>query len=165
MQCSTWPLKVGYVDLPCRRLFNIWHCAPVMAHAPHLNNMNYFIQPCLLTTLGLYGKRRLPYSVYGGRKTKIILTFSLFFCQMWISPLRQRRYAYSPPCLINYINVPGHLFIHLGGGVPLNFRHRASCILGQAFRYSPENAFYIFNQQIYFIIWYLLDRASLIWII
>ena len=31
----------------------------------------------------------------------------------------------------------------------LNFRHRASCILGQAFHYSPENAFYIFNQQIY----------------
>ena len=46
----------------------------------------------------------------------------------------------------------------------LNFRHRASCILGQGFRYSPENAFYIlvFNQHIYFIIWYLLDRASLI---
>ena len=33
-----------------------------------------------------------------------------------------------------------------------NFRHRASCVLGQAFHYSPENAFYIFNQQIYFII-------------
>ena len=45
---------------------------------------------------------------------------------------------------------------------PLTFRHRASCILGQAFRYSPENAFYIFNQKIYFIIWHLLDRASLI---
>ena len=44
----------------------------------------------------------------------------------------------------------------------LTFRHRASSILGQAFRYSPENAFYMFNQQIYFIIWYLLDRASLI---
>ena len=44
----------------------------------------------------------------------------------------------------------------------LTFRHRASCVLGQAFHYSPENAFYIFNQQIYFIIWYLLDRASLI---
>ena len=44
----------------------------------------------------------------------------------------------------------------------LTFRHRASCILGQAFHYSPENASYIFNQQIYFIIWYLLDRASLI---
>ena len=44
----------------------------------------------------------------------------------------------------------------------LTFRHRASCILGQAFHYSPENAFYIFNQQIYFIIWYLLDRSSLI---
>ena len=24
--------------------------------------------------------------------------------------------------------------------------------MGQAFRYSPENAFYIFNQQIYFIV-------------
>ena len=34
----------------------------------------------------------------------------------------------------------------------LTFRHRASCKQGQAFRYSPENAFYIFNQQIYFII-------------
>ena len=45
--------------------------------------------------------------------------------------------------------------------VHLAFRHRASCILGQAFHYSPEKAFYIFNQQIYFIIWYLLDRASL----
>ena len=45
---------------------------------------------------------------------------------------------------------------------PLTFRHRASSILGQAFRYSTENALYIFNQQIYFIIWYLLDRASLI---
>ena len=47
-------------------------------------------------------------------------------------------------------------------GVILTFKHRASSILGQAFRYSPENAFYVFNQQIYFIIWYLLDRASLI---
>jgi len=46
--------------------------------------------------------------------------------------------------------------------IPLTFRHRASCILGQAFQYYPENTFYIFNQQIYFIIWYLLDRASLI---
>ena len=44
----------------------------------------------------------------------------------------------------------------------LIFRHRASCILGQAFHYAPENAFYIFNQQIYFIVWHLLERASLI---
>ena len=36
--------------------------------------------------------------------------------------------------------------------ISLTFRHRASCILGQAFHYSPENGFYIFNQQIYFII-------------
>jgi len=44
----------------------------------------------------------------------------------------------------------------------LTFRHRASSTLEQAFRYYTENAFYIFNQQIYFIIWYFLDRASLI---
>ena len=50
--------------------------------------------------------------------------------------------------------------VKMGSG--LTFRHRAPCILGQAFHYFPENAFYIFNQQIYFIIWYLLDRASLI---
>ena len=36
--------------------------------------------------------------------------------------------------------------------IGLTFRQRASSILGQAFHYSPENAFYIFNQQIYFII-------------
>jgi len=35
------------------------------------------------------------------------------------------------------------------------FGLQAPCVLyiEQAFRYSPENAFYIFNQQIYFIIW------------
>ena len=38
------------------------------------------------------------------------------------------------------------------GGRCLTFRHRASCFIGQAFRYPPENAFYVFNQQIYFII-------------
>ena len=44
------------------------------------------------------------------------------------------------------------------------FNLQAPCVLyiGQAFRYSPENDFYVFNQQIYFIIWYLLDRATLI---
>jgi len=44
------------------------------------------------------------------------------------------------------------------------FNLQATCVLyiGQVFRYSPENAFYIFNQQIYFIIWYLLYSVSLI---
>ena len=34
------------------------------------------------------------------------------------------------------------------------FNLQAPCVLytGQAFRYCPENAFYIFDQQIYFII-------------
>ena len=33
----------------------------------------------------------------------------------------------------------------------LTFRHREVLNIGQAFSYSPENAFYIFIQQIYFI--------------
>ena len=55
-----------------------------------------------------------------------------------------------------------HLHTVASRWILLTFRQGASCILGKAFHYSPENAFYIFNQQIYFIIWYLLDRASLI---
>ena len=45
---------------------------------------------------------------------------------------------------------------------PLNLEAPCVLYIGQAFRYCPENAFYIFNQQIYFIIWHLIDRASLI---
>ena len=44
----------------------------------------------------------------------------------------------------------------------LNFQAPCVLYIGQAFRYSPVNAFYIFNLQIYFIICYLLDCASLI---
>ena len=54
------------------------------------------------------------------------------------------------------------MFIETWPHSELIFRHRVSSIKGQAFRYSPENAFYIFNQQIYFVIWYLIDCASLI---
>ena len=43
----------------------------------------------------------------------------------------------------------------------LNFWAPRFLYIGQAFRYSPENAFYIFNQKIYFSIRYSLDRASL----
>jgi hypothetical protein len=46
----------------------------------------------------------------------------------------------------------GNLQIRRRITIQLNFRHRASCILGQAFRCTPENAFCIFNEQIYFII-------------
>ena len=72
---------------------------------------------------------------------------------------------YTPIPLADYVTDYRYILnriIVLANTVNLTFRHRASCILGQAFRYSPEDAFYIFNQQIYFIIWYLLDRTSLI---
>jgi len=39
---------------------------------------------------------------------------------------------------------------------PLTFMHRASSMLGQAFHNFPENAFYIFYQQLCFIIGYRL---------
>jgi len=38
----------------------------------------------------------------------------------------------------------------------LTFRHRASSILGQAFRYSPENAFYVFNLILFLILFLFL---------
>jgi len=43
----------------------------------------------------------------------------------------------------------------------LNLYEPCVLYIGQAFRCSSENAFYIFNRQIYFIILYLLDRVSL----
>ena len=54
-------------------------------------------------------------------------------------------YTNTPQCYV--IRTLPVLYVYM-----LTFRHRASSILGQAFRSSPENAFYIFNQQIYFII-------------
>ena len=54
------------------------------------------------------------------------------------------------------------MFVETWPNSELTFRHRASSIEGQPFRHFPENAFYIFNQQIYLFTWYLLDDASLI---
>jgi len=50
------------------------------------------------------------------------------------------------------VNAEMNVWFVWEAGNLLTFRHRASCILGQAFHYSPENVFYIFNQQIYFVI-------------
>ena len=55
--------------------------------------------------------------------------------------------TWSVVVLLHYNRYPFSLYF-----ICLTFRHHASCILGQAFHCSPENAFYIFNQQIYFII-------------
>ena len=77
-------------------------------------------------------------------------------------PLLQSRFSLSQhrtPDKLRHVPLPP---VYVSCSSCLTFRHHASSILGQAFRYSPENAFYIFHQQIYFIIWYLLDRASLI---
>jgi len=49
--------------------------------------------------------------------------------------------------------------------MPVNLEAPCVLYIEQASHYSSENAFYIFNQQIYFIISYFLDRASLIYII
>ena len=69
---------------------------------------------------------------------------------------------YKPQSLVS--GAKCRLFLSYGLAVNQYRGGLRVCVLyiGQAFRYSPENAFYIFNLQIYFIIWYLLDRASLI---
>ena len=45
----------------------------------------------------------------------------------------------------------------------LHFRHHTSYILGQAYRYSPEYAFYIFSEQVHLIIFLgFLSQSSFI---
>jgi len=69
-------------------------------------------------------------------------TYAIYLLPMWLSWLFTRTETITPYT----INLQAPRFLYIG----------------QAFRCYPENAFYIFNQHIYFIIWYLLDRASLI---
>ena len=71
-------------------------------------------------------------------------------------------------CILNLKNLTlrlssmGSMKLNVKWGNLLNLLAPCVLCIGQAFCYSPENAFYIFNQQIYFIIWYLLDHESLI---
>ena len=78
--------------------------------------------------------------------------------RVWGSEKRRFWYGLGPkrdllieelPSLIRSPHTTQIAEVMKGGNVAcieLTFRHRASSILGQAFRYSPENAFYIFNQ-------------------
>jgi len=54
-------------------------------------------------------------------------------------------FVYMFVCGINYRLFLLELYI-------INLQAPQFLYIGQEFRYSPENAFYIFNQQIYFII-------------
>ena len=84
----------------------------------------------------------------GYKNTLRICNTLLFPLKQWLhEPLSELRYTYIA-CLVTELE---NVYCAVRA-VSLTFRHRAPCILGQAFRYSPENAFYIFNQQIYFII-------------
>ena len=116
------------------------------------------------TDLGFYDKLVIycPETTDGNMLTKIYKKFDPNSSGRW--PTWRTLLLYNTFISILYM-FRANTCSSSGGQFLLNFRHRASCILGQAFHYSPENAFYIFNQQIYFIIWYLLDRASLIQII
>ena len=74
----------------------------------------------------------------------------------------------SPDCTHRHALQYGHYYVcyiwreAIATLKRLNLQAPRVLYIGQTFRYSPENAFYIFNQQTYFIIWYMLDRASLI---
>ena len=74
------------------------------------------------------------------------ISIGQFICQVCSQCIKKNTYLNLLPSKLHINNFLHFLF------PALTFRHRASCILGQAFRYSPENAFYIFNQQMYFII-------------
>ena len=104
--------------------------------------------------------------------TSISLPFAMFYSHslppqrrhssaLFISPrtpfspsFSRTQYNSNTPCTVALFNTlrTGLLNCLNARSRALNFKHRASGIKGQTFRYSPENAFYIFNQQIYFII-------------
>ena len=99
----------------------------------------------LCTYLGFHFLDGLLYFIAGPR-TFVIISFSFGY---------RARCGSSVVGNSKKFRVRGNKIVHFvdfGTRRRLTFRHRASCILGQAFHYSPENAFYIFNQQIYFII-------------
>ena len=105
----------------------------------------YFVKTLLLLATVVEEKELLLRATTVASSSKGLTKYLMLYIQFW-SPDDGRKNRLK----------------HVEKFTELTFRHRASSILGQAFHYSPENAFYIFNQQIYFIIWYMLDRASLI---
>ena len=144
--------------------FLIFHC--VHSSSWRLSNSGVVRAPTPLSNISLQVDISEPFPIIHSVKHMNIFLCILYVMVLAGSELLQRvqllyvlwtvhrdthRWEWPTRCTLFLINL-----------FQLTFRHRASCILGQAFHYSPENAFYIFNQQIYFIIWYLLDRASLI---
>jgi hypothetical protein len=136
-------------------VLQMWHVFASWRKRWPASSLNMKNEPLILTTLKT-GDADLHFyitTVRDGWRKSAFLTRACFPCTVHL--------------IMQYIETVSEwscwrVFIETWPHSELNFRHRASSIQGQAFHYSPENAFYIFNQQIYFIIWYLLDGASLI---
>ena len=86
----------------------------------------------------------------------VAFTLQTFYLQVIFFPIQMRRNY-----LVGFIVLWPSWYLLLRkidngtvAGYIYPFNPQAPCVLytGQAFHYTPENAFYIFNQQIYFII-------------
>ena len=60
------------------------------------------------------------------------------------------------------ISMDNCMYIRSCGLHVLTFRHHCILYIGQAFRYSPKNAFYIFNQQIYIYFLTLAEQSQFV---
>ena len=123
---------------------------------------------CSISMLELLAvpQRGMPYVQMGLR---IVLYISNLFCSVsfdFLPMIQYMRWSCNPSCFLSvklclcHVSLrsrwmPKYLAVSVCG-LCCPFNHYAPCILyiGQAFRYSPEKAFYIFNQQIYFIIFF-----------
>ena len=119
---------------------------------------NLLLKPSLHCNTSLHFTTLHPTTLH--LSTLPFLSFTLHYPLIWLNPvtfptvlfhfalLNQTRYS-SP--LQTYFQNNGPLHCPKEA---LTINLQAPCVLfiGQAFRYSPENAFYLFNQQIYFII-------------
>ena len=125
--------------------FKLYHCPdPLWLHAP--SSSIFWSESYHKQTASGGPHCRILTQITSCKLASTFLYHAIAYSQtnMWyIMPFQMRK----PPHINN-----SPFLSNSAWKTALTFRHRASCILGQVFHYSPENAFYIFNQHIYFII-------------
>ena len=133
--------------------FSLFHGKNCYANVPQ----SYVIRTLPALYVQVYFLTFKVTSLFLNVKVINIYSFTVDWRSVNINRFYSRRTASYSKGIVGFLQFFPYQFLDI------TFNLQAPCVLciGQAFRYSPENAFYIFNQQIYFIISYLFNRASL----
>ena len=138
-----------FLNLGCWTLLTVCYIICVQT----LRLQNLFCDFCAHATTSLPGIQQAFHSPVNHNRVSFCFIFLLtlstgiknrIICH---SALARHIHLFQVACLT-------YVLISLSSSFANWFNIQALCILytGQAFRYSSENAFYIFNQQVYFII-------------